>query len=200
MNKSKAIRDLSLLTREEVVKIAQDPKTPLWKAAEAMKLLKAAKAGEEIKKIKPSELPKGWYHHLSGSIVAEILGYTLPRITQLRQEGMPVNDDGSYSLPAVIGYLRERDSKRAESPLKDEKTKAEIDILREKLQLMRDTMMLREDHKQILIRKAQNLRDMFLVGCRKYAHEFVGLKDATEAQDCLTQFVTHSLNFYAKAT
>jgi len=39
---------------------------------------------------------------------------------------------------------------------------------------------------------------MLLVGCRKYAHEFVGLKDAVEAQDCLTQFVTHSLNFYAK--
>jgi len=116
---------------------------------------------------------------------------------------MPVNGDGTLDMAACFEWYRQRaDANRGEQAderreLLNEKLRKQVELLADEIQKRRSEYMPVTEHREILIRKAQNLRDMFLVGCRKYAHEFVGLKDATEAQDCLTQFVTHSLNFYA---
>jgi hypothetical protein len=196
------IERLSSLPVDVVLKIVNDKTNPPWKIAAAVRVLKGAKSGnlktDKQSKLSGSDFQSGWERNLSGGVISAAIGVSSGRLTQLTRDGCPRNKDGSYCLPDVVKWYRKRAvDVSGRSPLQDEKTKAEIELLRAKISNLQDTTMLKTDHKEILNRLICNIKDFWLSGCRKIAPDFINCPDAITAQNILTQFVQHGLNTIA---
>lgn len=151
----------------------------------------------EIKrKLLASELDDDWYCNVDSRIVAQLLDVQQPRISALKKAGMPCNKDGSFNLATIVSWIRQKaDSKK--TPLAEQKTMAEIELLRAKIANLQDTTMLKTDHRDAVTKLISSVKDFWLSGCRKIAPDFINCPDAITAQNILTQFVQHGLNTIA---
>lgn len=198
-------QDLTTLPLKEVISIANDKEQPTWRVAAAVKVLRDTKAGQSTAEamLDGHSFPAGWEQRLSAGVVSIAIGITSGRMSQLTREGCPRNKDKSYSLPEVVNWLRKRaaadkrNGNQQASPLKDEKTKAEIELLHAKIRSLEETMMPKSEHREIIKKLIGSLKDFWLTGIRKSAHRFIQLEDVIQAQDLLIQFFHDGLNAMA---
>jgi hypothetical protein len=114
-------------------------------------------------------------------------------------DGCPRLPNRNFNLAAVIDWkiLRASQPKNKEKiKLSEQKTQAEIDLLRAKIATIQETTILKSEHIDKMVTFARNIKEYFLNGARRVAHEFIGCQDSGEAQDKIIQFITHGVNSF----
>jgi hypothetical protein len=137
------------------------------------------------------------FARLGHNQTAELLAYTPAVLYQWAEKGAPRNQDGTWDVPALSRWLRDRAEKNGsdgDGSLKDKKTIAEIARLEAQVQKINEETMPRADHERLLVSRSASLRNFWDQTAGMNAYRFVGLTldEARVRLDNLTREGMHA--------
>jgi len=129
----------------------------------------------------------------SSQCVATILGVSKGRITQMVDEGMPRNEDGTFDLCQAIQWRAGRYNQPSNA--RDRKTEKEIEKLEAQIDKMRGEVIPRSEHMQIMTSRAQSLNRFLERTTQMNVWHFVG-KNMDELRVLFDQYVRDAMESY----
>jgi phage terminase Nu1 subunit (DNA packaging protein) len=134
---------------------------------------------------------------LSKNTLATIMGVEATSVDRWVITGCPKNDDDTFNLADVVTWRTKHlqgEHAKPRGALSEQKTQAEIELLRAKIAHLQETTMLRAEHNERMGDFARAIKEYFLNGARKVASDFVNVRTVQIAQERLIQFIVHGVN------